>query len=901
MKAPVKRVVLGTLGGLIFVAILFLVWLVRGPFFLDSSPKTDVAAILNHDNPKQMLSAANHLSWLLNWPKAGPLYHRAQKLFTKNGDARDALYAQVGYIRSQAEGMSFIDISNFLAGELRTPLVQQHPRLRLWCLVSKGNTDIEIDTTAARQDWKEARPLALQLGENGWANRATGELGLLAFLAGNPKRASLMVGKAFFTARATGDVGGEIRYVELAGDGLREINREAEAMGCFNKAISLARATPDIGFPFMAYEGKAKVLVALHRTAEANTLLESALREANRESYAGHAAQIDLLLGEVALKTGDRDRAATYIEEGSKVAIGMRYYRMASEALYDLASIYRDEGRLPEAQAALLQGIDASRKVGDQYFLPRNLEALAQLKAQTGHVAQAHALYEQAEDVVDGMLARSPGPYTESSLLSAMSSIYLGDFTLAARQNETATAFTIIERARGRTSADMLLNHPVNTHETPTERALESQMATLQLQLMRSDDVQGRTKLLDNLLEAEERLAYSQESTEPALHLVSTDRIPLPEFQKILQPDESLLEYVLADPHSFCLAVTHNDVRIIALPAGRKQIDALVQDYLSSVKTQERAAQIEAKLYTILIGPIPKAFRATQLIIVPDGELNRLPYEALRNAAGDYLLRSHVVFYAPSATTLYFLRTLHRNAAPQMAFLGVGDVPYQPPVVAASTMTGHILSSIERGLDDLAGGHLGNLPATRQEIIDASRALGQPGSVLLMGKGATKTAFKREPLSNFKIIHFAVHAFSLPRYPERSALVLGRDPHSKDDGLLQGREIARLTLSADLVTLSACDTAKGKPEGEEGDNSLVQAFLMAGAKSVVAALWKVDDDSTADLMKHFYTHLGQGEGKATALRDAKLDMLKQLGKRAPVYWAGFTLTGDGSEPITLSK
>jgi CHAT domain-containing protein len=274
----------------------------------------------------------------------------------------------------------------------------------------------------------------------------------------------------------------------------------------------------------------------------------------------------------------------------------------------------------------------------------------------------------------------------------------------------------------------------------------------------------------------------------------------------------------------------------------------------------------------------------------------------LCDANGQSLIRSHAVFYAPSATTLYFLRTLHRPTIPQLAFLGVGDVRYQPPsLLARNTVAGHALSSIERGLDDLVGVHLSDLPAARQEVIDASRALGQPGSVLLLGAGATKMAFKREPLGNFKIIHFAVHAISTPHFPERSALILGRDPHSKDDGLLQAREIARLTLNAELVTLSACDTAKGKLEGEEGDNSLVQAFLIAGAKSVVATLWKVDDESTADLMKRFYTHLAQGQDKAGALRDAKLDLLKQLGKRAPVYWAGFTLTGDGSKPITLSK
>lgn len=357
MKAPGKKILIGVPAGLLLLVLLFLVWLVRGPFFLSLRPKTDVARILNHDDPHQMLQAANHLSWILNWHKAGPLYQRAQILFTKDGDSRDALYARVGYMRSQAETMPFVDISNFLATQLQTPIVRQHPRLRLWCLVSKGYTDIEIDLPATQKDWEEARTLARQLHENAWANRATGELGLIAFLEGNPLRAARMVGKALLTARATGDVGGEIRYLELLGDGFKEIDRQSEALGAFNKAIGLAWATPDAGFPFMAYEGKAESLTALHRFAEARALLLRALPVAESESSAGHAAQIHLQLGEVALKTGDRARAAGYFEEASKVAVPRHYYRMAYESLFDLAMIYRDEGRLAEAQDRLAQAV----------------------------------------------------------------------------------------------------------------------------------------------------------------------------------------------------------------------------------------------------------------------------------------------------------------------------------------------------------------------------------------------------------------------------------------------------------------------------------------------------------------------------------------------------------------
>jgi CHAT domain-containing protein len=902
MKLPVKRILVGTLAGVLLLVTLFLVWLVRGPFFLGSLPKTNVPAILHRDDPRQMLQAANHLSWIMNWPKAGPLYHRAEILFASDGDARDALYAHVGYIRSQAESRSFPEISQYLGGQIQTPLVRQHPRLRLWCLVSKGYTDNEIDVAAAQIDWENALKLAQQLGEHAWANRASGELGLLAFLEGNPLRAGRMVGRALITARATGDVGAEIRYLELLGDGFTEIDRQDEALAAFDKAINLARATPDAGSPFMGYEGKSESLMALHRYAEARALLQRALLLAEEQSKFGHAAQIELLLGELALKTGDRVGATGYFEEANKVAVPRQYYRMAYESFFDLAEVYRAEGRLDKTQDALAQAVGDSRKVGDAYYLPRNLEALAELKAQAGHMNQAHALYEQAEDVVDGMLANSPGPYTVSSVLSAMSSIYLGDFALAARAGDAATAFSIIERARGRAAADMLRNRSVKKHESPAEHALEQQISAVQLELMRSEDPKARATLLDSLLVAEEEFRYDNELLRPALHLLSTQRVTLAQFQRALQPNESLFEYVLAEPRAFCLAVSHDEAAIIQLPDGRKQIETQVSDYLANLNNQTKVGPIESSLYSVLLAPIPERFRLSHLIIIPDGQLNRLPFEALRDPTGDYLVRSHVVFYAPSATTLYILRTQRPPTAPQMAFLGVGGISYQPSTLVASNAgISGLLSSVLRGFDDLAGVHLNNLPATRQEIIDASRALGARSSVLLIGNNATKTAFEHEPLGDFSIIHFAAHAVAVPKFPERSALILGRAPHSRDDGLLQARDIAKLNLDADLVTLSACDTANGKLEGEEGVTSLLQAFLLAGAKSVLASVWKVDDASTATLMKQFYTHIAEGEGEATALRDAELDLLNQLDNPAPAYWAGFILTGDGSRPITLPK
>jgi CHAT domain-containing protein len=154
----------------------------------------------------------------------------------------------------------------------------------------------------------------------------------------------------------------------------------------------------------------------------------------------------------------------------------------------------------------------------------------------------------------------------------------------------------------------------------------------------------------------------------------------------------------------------------------------------------------------------------------------------------------------------------------------------------------------------------------------------------------------------FRVLHLAVHGFADTQYPERSALVLGTDPESGDDGLLQVREIIRLRLNAELTTLSACDTGVGKLQGQEGISNLVEAFLVAGSKSVVASLWSADDTSASALMEHFYQRLAQGENASSALRNAKLDLLAKYGDQlSPFYWAAFITVGETSAPIGIKQ
>ena len=189
-----------------------------------------------------------------------------------------------------------------------------------------------------------------------------------------------------------------------------------------------------------------------------------------------------------------------------------------------------------------------------------------------------------------------------------------------------------------------------------------------------------------------------------------------------------------------------------------------------------------------------------------------------------------------------------------------------------------------------------DLPGSRQEVMSIAGIIG--GTQLLLGANATEAALKSLPLADFRVIHFAVHGVVNTQFPDRAALVLSRSSESAEDGLLQVREIRDLPLNADLVTLSACDSGNGRLLGEEGIASLERAFLLAGAKSVIASLWTADDTYTIVLMKRLYQHLVDGSDNAAALRQAKLDLLREFGDQAfPVFWAGFTLVGDGSTMI----
>src|SRR5271166_3170419 len=311
----------------------------------------------NSRDPQVLLAEADRLYWLNNGPKAAPLYAKAESLFASRGDARNELYAKIGHLRSEAETMSFVELSRFLNDQLQNPIMRNDPRLRLWCLAAKGYTDIEIDYRAEKKDWLEAQQIAKSLGDDRWATRASGELGIIAFLEGNTGQGAKLLGTALVSTMTNGDTGGQIRFLEMLGNGMVEVNRPSEALMCFERSIRLAEANKDSGLPFMGYEGKAEALVALGRPDEAKRVLDDALAKARSQQKRGHEAQLLIVLGKLAEQNGNKQEAIANLEDAGQFAARVQFYRMEADAMFELARLYRDSGDLATADARATQGL----------------------------------------------------------------------------------------------------------------------------------------------------------------------------------------------------------------------------------------------------------------------------------------------------------------------------------------------------------------------------------------------------------------------------------------------------------------------------------------------------------------------------------------------------------------
>lgn len=838
-----------------------------------------------HQSAADRLHHALRLADLYNWIGAGPDFTAAEKMYLAAGDRRNALYARLGAIRALSEEHPLPATSAQLAKDLASnPILRTDKELRMFCLIVKGDIDGEFDARAMREDWQQVATLARDLGDTKWQYRSLAQLGIAAFYDGDLETARKNVGIALAAATKNGDTGAQIRCMTALGVGLTESKLYDQALPYFDKVSRIAAATPDAGFPFNANEERVTALIGMGRLDAAQRVDDAIMARAKQEKVLQHQVIALGLSAGIARARGNRAGAAAILEKMITLSQPNGFARQTADAESQLSDIFREGGDLEKAEHFAGLALHSTQASGDMWSVPQRLNTLAEVEVREGKYADADNAYDRASAFVDSLVGSYTSVLEKTAVTTAASDLYAEHFALVARHfHQLPKAYAIVEQIRGRILADLLMSGSTRSAAAAnTEQAI----ARLRIKLLAPNSPHNVQRIRDQIFMAEQARWITPDIS--ILKARSHETIGIARVQQSLSPSTVILEYVIADPQSYCLAITRSSARIVELPA-RQKIDSLAAAYLKAVQARQGADVEGRRLYDTILQPVAEAKQKNNLVVVPDGRLHLVPFDALVDSGGKYVVESHNVTYAPSAAGFYLLTTEERRPRTfSHALLAVGGVPYAGGELQQVALT--------RGYNP---GNLNNLPGTSDEVRAAESAVHGPSNTILLGANATETAFKRADLARYRYIHLAVHGFASEVDPDRSALLLASDPAHGEDGFLQASEIVQMRFNADMVVLSACDTALGPVEGEEGIAAISRAFLLAGARSVVSTLWSIDDTFSSFLMKDFYGHLAAGAPPAVALASAKRDMVSRYGRSAPpYYWAAFIIegaAGSGSE------
>jgi CHAT domain-containing protein/tetratricopeptide (TPR) repeat protein len=517
-----------------------------------------------------------------------------------------------------------------------------------------------------------------------------------------------------------------------------------------------------------------------------------------------------------------------------------------------------------------------------------------------------------------------------------------------------AEAFTASERARARSLLEQLGEAQVGIRQGVDPVLLEEERKLQQdlnekAERIRNLAVNKETqeaaelaKELDQLTSQYDQLEVKIRSTSPRFAAFRQPQpLTLTEVQqKVLgkNDDSLLLEYSLGDKRSYLWAVTSNEVWSFEL-AGRTVIEAAARDVYADLtasqplagesieKRKDRIAQANNQLPSrisilsdLILAPVASRLGHKRLLVVPDGTLQYIPFQVLtvpidksQNGSGaatvdgpTYLLENHEIVNQPSASTLALLMSesqTHRPSQNSVAVLAdpvfeINDSRVTAAAPGETSVATQQPSELKSALREVglpgSDGPIPRLLASRDEADAIIASAPWLSSFKATDFEASRATAMKPGLSDYRVIHFATHGIINNEHPELSGVVLSLVDQKgrSQDGFLRLHDIYNLELPVDLVVLSACNTGLGKEVKGEGLIGLTRGFMYAGASSVVASLWKVDDDATAVLMGYFYRHmLRDGLSPAAALRKAQIEMTKQKRWQSPYYWSGFIIQG----------
>jgi len=483
----------------------------------------------------------------------------------------------------------------------------------------------------------------------------------------------------------------------------------------------------------------------------------------------------------------------------------------------------------------------------------------ARIARSEGNLSLAEQLLQQAIEVVELQRATISTEAGRIGFVGDKQALYRELVDLLISKGDASRAFSYAERAKSRALVDLLAS---------AGNALQplTQTTHLQTTISRLSQLEQENRILADAgtrsaSPAQSRALIATLKNELAQQapayasLVSVTSPNTAEILKLLRPDETLLEFYGEGDRWYLFVLNRQTV------TGHKLSLNNPEDMVRKLRSQIAATdsstayqETSRDLYRQLLAPIETQL-TERMVIVPHGILHYLPFSALMNKNGKALLELHTIRILPAAGVSAYLKPVRKMQPTTALILG-------NPLLADQRL------SLQHA----------------QEEARAIAAL-LPGSTLLLGPAATRSALISQA-GNHQLLHIAAHGVFQADTPLHSALLLA--PTNTDDGLLRVADLYRLQLNADLVSLSACETALSSVANGDDLLGFTRGFLYAGTRSIISSLWKVDDRATRDLMLAFYRNL-QDMDKAQALAQAQRAIKQQFPH--PFYWAAFQLTG----------
>jgi CHAT domain-containing protein len=660
-------------------------------------------------------------------------------------------------------------------------------------------------------------------------------------------------------------------------------NDIALALLHYRKARDLAAQAHFAGYAGQQ-RGVAHCALLLGREKEFRAAAEDVLKSSadvdhgTRAGTWGDIAADDLRLGDVAAA----DHA---VQEALREANATPEDAVAQESSEMLARVRLAQRRWPEALGAARRAIAyATKNDSVSQLSPWVLAARAQLGLHDRRAAYASlreaVRYGEIERAVAGGSERQV-----ALLFEPAAEAYSMLVDLLVEDGRVREALLVAEKAKARALLD-ILDRTRSNAEVDVPQSTLAEERSREKQLVAANTSGDRAAIEKARLELE-TFRSLVDANRPRLR-ASRGAGTLASIASLapLLPDDrsAIVEYVAGEKRLHVFVIRRGvQVAVQSVPVGRVRLERLVERFTRALASHDVAYAADARrLYALLLAPVLRvAPRARDLAVIPDGALWRMPFEPLIDGQGAFAIETRTFFYAPSAAVL--LREHARRAeaaAGEGLFLGFGDPRIEAP---AGELAAH-----ERGT------RIAPIPEAAREVETIARMIGPRASAVFTGAEALESRAKAEA-PRFRIVHLATHGVLDDANPMYSRLLLARRDGDGEDGVLEAREMLELGLRADLVVLSACDTARGGVHAGEGLLGMSWALFAAGAPSVIASQWRVGSARTETLMTSFYERWlkqpRQPFAKARALRAARLALLRDPEYRHPYYWSPFVLIG----------